>query len=108
MKKVILLICSSLCFIPSVNWAIPNRKLSEYFQGQIQALNQSIVESEHSSKVTDGTAQEIWYINQFSLRLRAAIGFGIEGFATFQVVPETEMIFQRGNPDGWVNYKPGM
>lgn len=108
MKKIFLVACSCLSLLPSFALAKSNRQLSEYFQEQIQALNRSIVESEDGATMMDSSASEMWHMNQFSLRLRASLGFGIEGFASFQIVPETEMIWQRASPDGWVNYKPGM
>lgn len=100
------LIIASLSLLPFSGWAGANPNLTEYFRAQLNALNGSVVESESSYSVVPNAVEEMWYMNQFSLRLRAPVGFDIDGFASFQVVPETEMIWQRANPDGWTNFRP--
>ncbi|MGZ3774778.1 MAG: hypothetical protein ACXVCY_13215 [Pseudobdellovibrionaceae bacterium] len=98
-------ITSIILFIfPSLTWAKSNARLVEYFQNQIETLNHSVMASESPASAPDNTVPEIWYVNTFALRLRAPIGFEIGGFTTFQVIPETELVWQRSNPDGWINY----
>lgn len=101
MKQFVFLI---LFFVaPVVSQAKVNHKLSEYFQLQLSTLNQSVIESENSAQ---SAALEQWFLDQFTLRIRAQVGFEVEGFATFQVVPEMELVWQRSNPEGWINFKP--
>lgn len=101
-----LLIIAFLCLQPFSVLAGANKNLTEYFVAQLNNLNGSVVESESSHGAAPTSMEEMWYMNQFSLRLRAPVGFDIEGFSSFQVVPETEMVWQRGNPEGWTNFRP--
>jgi hypothetical protein len=105
MKKLFL-ITIAIFQLSLIAQAKSNGKLTQYFKEQIETLNQAVIESENSSLITDKDSNKMWYLNQFMLRLRAPIGFDIMGFLTFQVVPETEFVWQRGLPEGWSAYKP--
>lgn len=101
MKKFIALL---LIFVaPVISQGKVNYKLSEYFQSQLFNLNQSVIHSETSVRPA---ALEHWYLDQFSLRIRAQVGFEVEGFLAFQVVPEMELIWQRSSPEGYATFKP--
>ncbi|MGZ3769444.1 MAG: hypothetical protein ACXVCP_13045 [Bdellovibrio sp.] len=108
MKKWIFIILSVVQMAAQNALAKTDQKLVQYFQQQLSSLNEPFTGADEKDAVeTVGTnQQELWYFNQFSLRLRASVGFQIEGFTSFLIVPETEFVWQKGNPEGWANYRP--
>ncbi len=47
-----------------------------------------------------------FFLRRFWLRLRPRAGLKVPGFATFEVVPEVEMLWEKETPDGWEIYRP--
>ncbi|MGZ3787750.1 MAG: hypothetical protein ACXVLQ_04465, partial [Bacteriovorax sp.] len=87
-------------------FANANKELTNYFKDQINSLNQSVVATEATAPAVHPESDQMWYLNQFMLRLRAPLGFKIDGLASFSIIPEAEFVWQRANPEGWTNYKP--
>jgi hypothetical protein len=52
-----------------------------------------------------GSQDELFFRRWF-LRLQANFGISVPWIATFQIIPEVELVFQRAYPDGWQDYSP--
>ena len=93
-------------FLISLNsMANSNIELTNYFKDQINLLNNSVVEAEVPTSPAKQEVDQMWYLNQFMIRLRAPVGFVVTGLTTFLIIPEVEFVWQRATPEGWTNYK---
>jgi hypothetical protein len=54
----------------------------------------------------DRAANDSWYYRRFWLRVRPKLVFSIPGFAKLEIMPETELLWDRALPSGWVAYAP--
>jgi hypothetical protein len=86
-------------------------ELTRYLDAEIAALDGAVDDAERGSgelraSSLDPKADQHWYLRQFWIRLRAPVGFEIPGIAKVTVIPETELLWERPNPEGWVSYKP--
>ena len=50
--------------------------------------------------------EEQWWYRRFWLRVRPKFAFSVPGFAKLEIMPETELLWERALPDGWVVFKP--
>ena len=109
MKNIMSILFALAVMATSQAHATPSAELTNWLKHQIQSANQSMQEEESSGLMSTGRTasnDERMFLKNFLLRLRMQFGIAIPGFASFQVQPEAELIFQRQNPQGWENYKP--
>lgn len=95
----------STFFISSNLFAHSNVELTRYFKDQINSLNHAIIETA-PTVLGQTDVDQMLYLNQFLIKLRAPIAFKIIGLANFQIIPEAEFVWQRAAPKGWTNYLP--
>jgi hypothetical protein len=78
--------------------------LSVILEEQVSTMNAAVLaEPVPASSMED---DEAWFLRRFWLRVRAKAGVEIPGFAKLQVIPETEMLWERTLPEGWKTFKP--
>jgi len=83
--------------------------LTRYLRDEIATLDAAVEDADRES---DGSPraetanEEAWYFRNFWIRLRTPVAFEIPGIAKVQVIPETELLWERPNPSGWSSYKP--
>lgn len=110
MKAIILVFILGLGIVGSLPaQGKVNEKLREFFETEMEKLNQEVIHSESSSHAHFGEpgAQETWFLNRFRLYFRASFGFEVDGFSKFLVQPEVELMFVRFPAPGWAPYRPG-
>ena len=49
---------------------------------------------------------ESWFFRNIYLRLQGSAGIRVPWIATFEIVPEVELVWQRPLPPGVINYRP--
>lgn len=82
-----------------------NPELSSFIRDHITKLDNSVIVSESTNTASEENINDMFFLNTFILRVRGNVGFKIPGLVNFTIIPETEIVWQRSNPDGWVTYK---
>lgn len=116
MKKLILSSMVLLMISASGAQAQSVPELMRALEDQIVTLDQAMseetpaespaVRSEVGTDAKAAASEEMYFLQNFFLRIRARWGFDVPGFVKFHVVPEIELLWQRTPPEGWGSYKP--
>ena len=98
----LVLLTSTLAF------ATPIPELSQYLEDQINTFNTAVGGTEANSTPVElkGEALEQFYFMNFWLRIRPKVGFSVPGLVKVEIIPETEILWQREIPDRWDVYQP--
>ncbi len=80
------------------------KTLTEFVAEEIETLDDSFTQM--STAENQSEEDEAFMFRRFWLRLRPRAGLHVPGFATFDVVPEIEMLWERDLPNGWETYRP--
>lgn len=102
MKFVSLVFVALLSIVSLCASADSLPQLTQYLQSEIAHSSQAL------SKPVGGLAsdQEEFFLRRWLVRLQASFGIEVPWIASFQIVPEVELVWQRPYPDGWTDYKP--
>ena len=101
--KVLLL---SIYLISQVCSAAPIPELMSFLEREIQQMDRAVSACHMTHSKGISQENEAWLYQNFWIRLRGRAGFEIPGFAKVELVPEVELFWQRGIPQGWESYKP--
>lgn len=72
-------------------------------------LKQEIANSSHALHAPlESTADpsDAFFFRRWFVRLQATVGIDVPWIASFQIVPEVELVWQRAYPEGWADYRP--
>ncbi len=78
--------------------------LSDYVANEVTSLDSAFSELGELNESKEDN--EAYFFRRFWLRLRPKVGLKVPGFATFEVIPEVEMLWEKEAPEGWETYKP--
>jgi hypothetical protein len=82
-------------------------ELTAFFQNQIAGADAALENSTPAgAQPANASFDEDWYYRRFWMRVRAPVGITVPWIATFQIIPEVEMLWERDYPSGWSTYKP--
>ena len=90
-----LLIITTLILAPS-GFAAPIPELVNFFEQEVVSLDEAM-------PVCKSGEAQAWYLRNFWLRIRGKYGFQIPEFATLQIIPEVEMLWQRDWPEAQIS-----
>jgi hypothetical protein len=87
---------------------ISNNLLAAEFPGLKKYVNENIeaVKASLNEAATADDSGEGWFFKDIYIRLQAKIGYEVPWIASFQIIPEVELVFLRPLPEGTVIYKP--
>ena len=98
-------ILTVVLFVLSLQNSWANEKtLTEFVSEEISSLDEAFAQLNTSEPID--TADDTYMLRRFWLRLRPKAGLKVPGFATFEVIPEIEMLWEKELPDGWETYRP--
>ncbi len=76
-------------------------ELTNFIRSEIANANQAIPSPQGNLNApADG-----YYLHNLFLRLQILVGINIPWIASFQLVPEVELVFERPIPVGWTTYE---
>jgi len=114
-KKLKTLTLMSLLFCLGVSANSDDTKvirqdLSSYLSTEISSVDEAVrnelsqVESEQLQR--QHSKDESYFLRRFWLRIRPRVGIDIPGLADFEIIPETELLWEKQAPEGWEIYRP--
>lgn len=113
--KYIIIVSFVFVLWTNESYAVADKEFSEALVQEISAIESAIDEgsaeetpefNEIENHSTEIHSDEQWYFQNFLIRLRPRVSFGLPGLVKIQVGPELELIWQRPTPEGWVAYHP--
>jgi hypothetical protein len=99
--KAALLFLLAVSSIPAQAKGIP--ELTRLLKEETSTLIREVDGAPETGTQVQGDS---WYFRRMMIRVRPKASFEIPGFAKLEIIPETELIWQRELPDGWTGYKP--
>ena len=85
----------------------PQQTLKDYISKEINTLDQAVNTSSSESSVLGAEDEnEGYFFRRFWLRLRPRVERDIPIFASFSVVPEIQLLWEKQTPQNWEIYKP--
>ena len=92
----------ALALLPFSALADSYPALTSYLSTEIAKGHQMMQYEEDEEQ--SGT--DAFLFRRFLIRLQAPVGFNIPWIATFEIVPEVELYWEKPFPEGWEEYKP--
>jgi hypothetical protein len=84
-----------------------NEDLTRYLRDEIAQMQESVDQCTLDRAVeSSDDPSENWFYRRFWIRVRAKAAFQVPGLAKLEIVPETELLWERELPEGWAAYKP--
>lgn len=101
MKKILV----SMLLILSIRSSWANEKtLTQFVSEEVATMDLAFTQM--TANENPGSEDDAFIFRRFWLRLRPRVGLHVPGFATFDVIPEVEMLWEKDLPDGWETYRP--
>jgi hypothetical protein len=76
--------------------------LTDFLRTEISKSAKALKPGQRASVATG----DEYYFRRWMIRLQALVGVEVPWIASFKIVPEVELIFERPYPQGWSEYKP--
>jgi len=107
MKFMFLILATFLTFhvlVPRQSQAAQDNLpgLTNFLRTEISKGAKALANGQSSSVATG----DEYYFRRWMIRLQALVGVEVPWIASFTIVPEVELIFDRPYPQGWSDYKP--
>lgn len=102
MKRLFVTLAAPLLMIPFSASADELPELTNFIRQEISKGGRAFAKSDAAA----GDLEEGFFFRRWLLRLQAQVGIDVPWIATFQIVPEVELVWERPFPDGWTAYKP--
>lgn len=82
------------------------QSLSDFFEQEVYSLDQAVQEVPSDvALVTGETKDDGYFFRRFWLRLRPRVERDIPGLASFAIIPEVQLLWEKQTPEGWELYK---
>jgi hypothetical protein len=86
---------------------LPIRASADALPGLTRYLKTEIANSSLAlASPAPAMAGDEFFFRRWLVRLQATFGIEVPWIATFQIIPEVELVWQRSYPQGWSDYKP--
>ena len=79
---------------------LETKELTKFISESISGVNEAFAEKTFLEK------SEGWYFHVFMLKLKGKFGMAVPWIASFTIVPEIELVFQKPFPEGMTTYHP--
>ncbi len=104
MKFMFLILAAFLVLAPLQSQATSDTLpgLTSFLRTEISKSAKALQAGQRTSLATG----DEYFFRRWFIRLQALVGVEVPWIASFTIVPEVELIFERPYPQGWSDYKP--
>lgn len=87
------------------------KDLATYLNQEITSMDDAVrnelgkTEAEQANQTTVPSVEESYFLRWFWQRVRPYVGISIPELATFQIIPEGELLWDKQAPEGWEIYR---
>jgi hypothetical protein len=84
-----------------------HQSLAAYFEMEVNTADNAVQAVANDSAIlVVNNEDDGYFFRRFWLRLRPRVERDIPGLASFAIIPEVELLWEKQTPEGWEIYKP--